>query len=211
VYDDGTLARLAFIAGAKKLGCSLEEIADLVGIWDGERCGPVQRRFHELVSDRIRSTQAQIAELVTFAAELQVAAARLAEEPVDGPCGADCACLAATPGVAGPTSVPLAAEPAIACTLEPDAVPDRVGAWQAIVDRVRARHLAVDGALRLEFGDDVAVDDLARLAAAEHDCCTFLAFAVTVDDRGVGLEVRAPDGAHEVVAAMFGTGTTSQS
>ena len=32
LYDDHTLARLAFIARAKQLGCSLEEITDLVGV-----------------------------------------------------------------------------------------------------------------------------------------------------------------------------------
>jgi MerR family copper efflux transcriptional regulator len=44
LYDDMTITRLAFIGRAKQLGRTLEEITDLVGIWDGERCGPVQRR-----------------------------------------------------------------------------------------------------------------------------------------------------------------------
>ena len=66
VYDDDALSRLAFIARAKHLGCSLDEITDLVGIWDGERCDPVQRRFHELVTEKIRSTQTQIAELTAY-------------------------------------------------------------------------------------------------------------------------------------------------
>ena len=48
VYDERALERLAFIAHAKQLGCSLEEITDLVAIWDGDECAPVQRRFHEL-------------------------------------------------------------------------------------------------------------------------------------------------------------------
>ena len=60
LYDDHTVNRLAFIARAKQLGCSLEEIADLAGIWDGERCGPVQRRFHELVTAKIRDAERQI-------------------------------------------------------------------------------------------------------------------------------------------------------
>jgi DNA-binding transcriptional MerR regulator len=192
LYDDQTLARLAFVAGAKKLGCSLEEIADLVAIWDGERCGPVQRRYHELVTGRIRTTQAQIAELVALAAELQVAAARLAGEPVDGPCGDDCACLTVT------------ADPPVACTLDAGAIPDRMAAWRAMVERARSRSRTADGAMRLEFGDHVPVDELARLAAAEHGCCAFLSFAVTVDSRGVGLEVRAPADARDVVTAMFG-------
>ena len=44
LYDEAAVGRLAFIARAKQLGCTLEEITDLVSIWDGERCGPVQRR-----------------------------------------------------------------------------------------------------------------------------------------------------------------------
>jgi DNA-binding transcriptional MerR regulator len=63
IYDDRSLARLAFIARAKHLGCSLEEITDLVAIWDGDRCGPVQRRFHELVSAKLLEAERQIAEL----------------------------------------------------------------------------------------------------------------------------------------------------
>src|SRR5918994_5856757 len=77
LYDDHTLARLSFIARAKQLGCSLEEITDLVGIWDGERCGPVQRRFHELVTDKLAETQRQVAELTVLAEQLRQAAAHL--------------------------------------------------------------------------------------------------------------------------------------
>jgi MerR family copper efflux transcriptional regulator len=94
VYDDGSLARLAFIARAKQLGCSLEEITDLVDIWDGERCGPVQRRFHDLVTDKLADTERQIAELTVLRNELQYAAGQLDAPPVDGPCSAECACLA---------------------------------------------------------------------------------------------------------------------
>ena len=43
-----------------------------------------------------------------------------------------------------------------------------------------------------------------RLAAAEQDCCRFFGFAITVDDRGVALEVRAPHDALDVVHALFG-------
>jgi MerR family transcriptional regulator, copper efflux regulator len=93
LYDDHTLNRLAFIARAKQLGCSLEEISDLAGIWDGERCGPVQRRFHELVTAKICETERQIVELTALLADLRAAAQHLDTEPVDGPCDADCACL----------------------------------------------------------------------------------------------------------------------
>jgi DNA-binding transcriptional MerR regulator len=93
LYDEHSINRLAFIARAKQLGCSLDEIIDLAGIWDGERCGPVQRRFHELVTGKIRETERQLAELTVLLAELRAAADHLDTEPVDGPCDADCACL----------------------------------------------------------------------------------------------------------------------
>jgi DNA-binding transcriptional MerR regulator len=55
VYDDKTLARLAFIARAKQLGCMLEEIAELLAARDGERCGPVQDGLRERVGSQDRS------------------------------------------------------------------------------------------------------------------------------------------------------------
>lgn len=94
LYDDGTLARLAFISRAKQLGCSLEEITDLVGIWDGERCGPVQGRFHDLVTAKLADAQRQIVELTALTDQLRHAAAQLAGPAVDGPCGESCVCLA---------------------------------------------------------------------------------------------------------------------
>lgn len=94
LYDDATLARLAFISRAKQLGCSLDEITDLVGIWDGERCGPVQRRFHDLVTDKLAQTQHQIAELTALADQLRHAALQLSGPATDGPCDERCACVA---------------------------------------------------------------------------------------------------------------------
>jgi MerR family transcriptional regulator, copper efflux regulator len=94
LYDDDTLDRLAFIARAKKLGCSLEEITDLASIWDGERCGPVQRRFHDLLTTKIADAERQIAELTALTAQLREAARHLEGPAIDGPCSAACACVA---------------------------------------------------------------------------------------------------------------------
>jgi hypothetical protein len=197
----------SFIARAKQLGCSLEEITDLLGVWDGERCGPVQRRFHQLVTDKLHATHAQIAELIAFAAQLQTAAARLDGPALDGPCGSGCACLAeddtpVTSAVMSPVAAP--AQP-IACTLQPAAMPARIARWQAVLTDVRARIRTGDGRLRIELQRDVDLAELARLVAAEQLCCSFLAFVLTVDERGIALEVDAPDEAADIVSAMFGT------
>ncbi len=94
LYDDQALRRLAFIARAKRLGCTLEEITDLVGIWDGERCGPVQKTFHDLVTGKLAAAERQIVELTALTDQLREAAAQLAGPAIDAPCNEDCACLA---------------------------------------------------------------------------------------------------------------------
>jgi DNA-binding transcriptional MerR regulator len=208
IYDDHTLARLAFIARAKQLGCSLEEITDLVTIWDGDRCGPVQRHFHELITDKIHSAQRQLAELTEFSAQLHAAADHLSGEPVDGPCGDDCACVTADLGRTVEVSpVMLVAKPAdvpIACTLEAGAMPDRLADWNTVLDRATARIAIPDGGLRIEFDHDLDLGQMASLVAAEQRCCAFFSFSLMVDNRGIALEVRAPEGADGIIAELFG-------
>lgn len=48
--------------------------------------------------------------------------------------------------------------------------------------------------------------EVLRLAAAEHQCCAFFSFAVTIDERGTALEVSAPADAAAMVEAVFGAG-----
>ena len=60
-------------------------------------------------------------------------------------------------------------------------------------------------AARIAFDAALPLDGLARLAAAEQRCCAFFSFAITLDHHGAALEVRAPDGAGDMVAALFGS------
>ena len=41
--------------------------------------------------------------------------------------------------------------------------------------------------------------------AAEQECCMFFRFAITVDTRGVALEVTAPVAPIDQVCSLFGT------
>ena len=211
LYDDRTLARLAFIGRAKQLGCSLEEIGDLVGVWDGDRCQPVQRRFHELLTTKIADTERQLSDVAAFTSQLRDAARQLSGPPIDGPCGAGCACLgeAAEPAGKAPGALAEGSKPEvpIACTLEGAAVSERVADWQSILGLATHRYETAAGRWRIEFGAGVSLPVLAALVAAERDCCAFLSFAMTVDHRGVGLEVAAPDGADELVVSLFGPRT----
>ncbi len=209
IYDEHTLARLGFIARAKRLGCSLDEITDLVEIWDGQRCGPVQQRFHRLVTDKITDTHRQIDELTALTAQLEDAAAQLAGPAVDGPCGPGCACL--TAASLEPVRIeltPKSIDPPIACTLDSVAIPDRLADWRAVLDHATGRTTTADGGVQIELDGDLDIAELARLAAAEQHCCAFYTFAIIISATGIALEVRAPDAAAaDLVDRLFGPAT----
>jgi DNA-binding transcriptional MerR regulator len=207
-YDEDAVERLAFIARGKQLGCRLDEIADLLAIRDGEQCGPVQRQFHGLITDKIRERYAQIARELLFAAQLRAAARQLDGTPLAGPCTFDCACLR---DIAGPepsavNMLPVTlTDPPIACTLPRSVIPDRVAAWQSVLSSAHARTRTSDGRLRIEFDSAITLSELAALMAAERECCSFFSFALTVDNRGIGLEVEAPEAARKILDALFVT------
>ncbi len=219
LYDDASLDRLRFIARAKQLGCTLEDIADLATAWDGGECGPVQDRLRAAVAAKTAEAQDRIAELTAFTAELQRAAVALERHRPDGPCDDDCGC-ASDPIVSeatSTTSVPLiakadatAADPPIACTLGAGEMAGRVEAWEALLTEKRdllqgvTVRLPLEDGVRLEFGPNTDVTEIARLAAAEQDCCRFFGFALVIDGRGLALEVHAPAEAADVVTALFG-------
>ena len=212
LYDQRTVDRLAFISRAKQLGCSLEEITGLTTAWDGGQCGPIQDQLRDLVAGKIDAASHQITELMTFAAELQQAASALERHRPDGECDADCGCIAdpdAGQGSSGRavvlTSKPATVgEPAIACTLSAGPMRGRVADWDALLAHV-VRRTPIDGGVRCEFGPSVPSGELMPLVAAEQDCCQFFQFAITVDTRGVALEVRAPADAWSILGSLFGS------
>lgn len=206
LYDADALTRLAFVGRAKQLGCTLAEITDLVAIWDGQRCGPVQRRFHDLITAKIDAAEVQAVELSAFAAQLRAAAAQLGVEPTDGPCGPACACVADGPEAALVTIGRPSAdcnEPSIACTLDADAVPGRLADWDGVLAAATHR-VATGTGVRIEFGTDVDLAALGDLIGAERRCCPFLHFTLVVDAATTVLEVRAPASAAAMVTDLFG-------
>ena len=213
LYDDRTLDRLAFIARAKQLGCTLDEIADLSVAWDGGRCGPVQDRLRTVVADKLDTARRQIIELTTLTAELQRAAVTLESHRPDGPCDDACGCVTDTdpsataqPVALGRKGVQADVAAPIACTLGAQSMAGRLEEWERLLGHVQQRE-PIDGGLRATFGPCTPLDELMRLAAAEQDCCQFFTFAITIDHRGVALEVRAPHDSLPVLHSLFGNPT----
>ena len=92
VYDDRAVARLRFIARAKQLGCTLEEITSLAEAWDRDECAPVKHQLRGLVAAKLADVEARLAELRALRADLRAAAAVLESAPLDGPCDDSCGC-----------------------------------------------------------------------------------------------------------------------
>ena len=217
VYGEATLERLGFITRAKQLGCSLEEIADLTRAWEDGHCAPVQERLQALIAAKVTDAQARIVELTVLAADLQRVAAGLRAHTPDGPCDDRCGCVS-TPETGIETApVVLTGKPVstgcgdgcgdadvpIACTLGAGEMSGRVDEWIAVLDGVVVR-LPLDDGVRLEFGPTSDVTEIARLAAAEQECCRFFSFALVIDQRGAALEVHAPLDGRPVLDALFG-------
>ena len=204
-YDERALDRLRFIARAKELGCSLDEIATLLTAFDQD-CADVQGTLRALVGGKIEAAQRRVAELVALTAQLQQARHALTAEAAEGPCGPGCACLADAGPASGrvPAMSPLArSEPEIVCTLGDEEKGDRMAEWQAVLASVSGRERLDDG-IRLTLAPDADVGRVLGLARDEWACCSFFSFALTVDGRGTALEVRAPEAAQALVASVFG-------
>lgn len=219
VYDDHDVERLRLVARAKDLGCTLEEVAGVVEAWDAGECAPVKLRLRSLVDDKVALIEQHIADQVAAATRIKAVSANLGSRPVvEGPCNDTCGCSPSAPESTGPATAtePRCGcsstdgvvpgdenRPLVACSLSSGDVAGRVAAWDAALAGVERRQ-PIPGGLRLGFAPGAAVGDIGRLAGAEHECCRFFAFALTVDDRGVALEVTAPADGQPLLDALFG-------
>jgi MerR family transcriptional regulator, copper efflux regulator len=208
-YDESTIEHLAFIARAKQLGCTLDEIRELAAAWSGGECGPLQERLHGLVTAKLDGAQRRVVELMMLASDLQRTLVVLEQHRPEGPCDDRCGCITDTATqtarqvtiIAKPLEVDLS--PPIACTLGAASMSGRLSEWRSLLGHVDRRS-EIGGGIRLQFEPTVPHEELMRLASAEQDCCQFFDFAITIDRRGLALEVRAPEQTIDVVRALFG-------
>ena len=228
VYAEAALTRLRFIDRAKALGLPLEEIRELVGIWDQGQCAHVQDKLRAHISARSAQVKTRIEELRMFGAQLDAAQVDLEGQSPDGRCGDDCGCVptgkSATrspqpvefrPGRPEPTlgtrpidgaslGQGLAAATAVACTLSMADRPARMGEWNELLASAVERAPA-PGGLRLRFpADPELAGRLGDLAVREQACCSCFAFTLHMTPDAVTLDIAAPEGVLPIVSEMFG-------
>src|SRR4029453_3571449 len=229
MYEESAVPRLQFIDGAKQLGLPLEEIRELIAVWDGGQCVHVRDRLARRITAKSGEVRSRIRELTGFAAQLEAARAELAGPAPDGPCGPGCGCAEGADGSserarasemgplmrrrpAGDSSANPAreGEPAaemrvpVACTLDAAERSGRLDAWGELLTEVTGRE-RLDAGVRLTFPPSpVLAGRLGELAAREQACWWFFTFALRLDADGLRFDVTAPEDAAGVVAELFG-------
>ncbi|MYQ39214.1 DNA-binding transcriptional regulator, MerR family [Streptomyces sp. LamerLS-316] len=218
VYGEDAVERLAFIGAAKHLGLSLEEIGELLGVWEAGACRDVKADLRPRIAARLAGAESRAAELAAFTASLHTALRHLDALPDRArPCDSECGLLApsARP-TAGVRSVDVVLAPSrqaapaeaerwrtapVACSLTGEGLGERTDRWREAVDG--AVRTALPEGLRLTLPVE-RTGRVAELAAAEQQCCPFLDFRIHLDGPHLHLEVRAPAEGARLLNDLFG-------
>ena len=108
-YDDQDAARLLFVARARRLGLSCDEVGSLLGIWAGTHCANAAERVGQLIDEKQAEIAERIAELQGFAAQLGEVGDALRRSPAPEACRSDLSCC--VPESQGPVVLDLVPRP----------------------------------------------------------------------------------------------------
>ena len=212
-YGPDAVERLRFIGSAKHLGLSLDEIGELLSVWESGTCAQVKASMQPRITTQLVETESRTAELSAFAEMLRDTLAHLEALP-DRTERCDATCAPPTPRTQTPqpatgieiqpaatrTQVPPPATLPIACTLGPDQIGDRLTQWREAT--AGATHHPINDGLRLTLPAERAAT-LTALAVAEQQCCPFFDFRLHLDGPVVHLEARAPSDVAPLLDHLF--------
>ncbi|GAA1167812.1 MerR family transcriptional regulator [Pseudonocardia alaniniphila] len=213
-YTDSDLERVQFITASKHLGLPLDQIRDLLTVWDRGVCRSVRDELQMLITAQVAAADDRIDDLRIFRGRLTGTLTHLRELPAnDGPCDPACSFPPDLPAgapapplgrratVAVPTTAEQHERAPIACSLDGSAYGDRIEEWRRLLDGAEVEQLPDGGrAARLPAERAAA---LAQLIVAEQQCCPFFSFRLTFAGAHIEQVARAPEGAEPLVAALF--------
>ncbi|GAA2133895.1 MerR family transcriptional regulator [Actinomadura napierensis] len=213
VYDEMAFERLSFIGAAKRLGLPLEEIAELLQVWEDGSCAQVRADLRPRLACRIAEAEQRAVETAEFIATLRGAANHLDALPErEGRCDPQCGFLdPEATGSKAPLSVAAhrAGQDAedeawrtapVACSLNSEDMQKRAAQWRVLLRGATCERIS-DG-VRLSMPAERA-GRVAELAAAEQQCCPFFDFRLHLAGGMVRLEVRAPSDAAGLLDELF--------
>ncbi len=91
-YDEDAAARLLFVARARGMGLTCDQIIDLLPVWDGTNCAGAHERVGGLIREKRAEIARRVKELQAFAAELAEVNAQLDAAPPPAACRTDLSC-----------------------------------------------------------------------------------------------------------------------
>lgn len=208
-YSEREVQRLRFLGRARRLDLTPSDLRDLADAWDSDECAVVQHRLSGIVRSRLDEAQRQVVELTELTAELQRVAARVRRTPKPGPCDEQCECglvdkQPAVPSIESFIPLTTVGLAPIACTLAPEKLGARLRDWQALLALAKERRRIESGLALIFPQEPTVVAELARLAAAEQECCAFFDFRMHLTGSRVEFQVRAAPEADELVTGLFG-------
>lgn len=92
LYGEDAERRLIFVARAKRLGLSLEEIAELLEYESEGRHRKTRDHLQRLMVNKLKELHVELEELAVFGEQLEEAHTRLASHPPCEPCSPECDC-----------------------------------------------------------------------------------------------------------------------
>lgn len=107
MYDEDDAARLLFVARARRMGLTCVQITELLPVWDGTNCAAAHERVGQLIEGKQAEIAARIAELASFAAQLDTVRETLEASPPPAACRTDLSCCMPNAPGTGPVSVDL--------------------------------------------------------------------------------------------------------
>jgi DNA-binding transcriptional MerR regulator len=91
-YDNGSATQLLFVARARNLGLSCDQIVELLPIWGGSNCTSTHDEITRLIEDKKVEIGARIKELTDFVAQLDSVGTILESEVPPHACRTDLTC-----------------------------------------------------------------------------------------------------------------------
>jgi DNA-binding transcriptional MerR regulator len=191
VYTRDAEARLRFIVRAKRLGLSLEQVGELLGVWNGENCAATQEHLLHLLDAKQAQITADIAELRSFSAQLRDVQQQLATTAPPASCTPELDCCA--PRIADASAGGTGGEP-IACTLAATGITARLAEFADLFrGALVGRDTTADG-IRFRFANAAGREEKIReLARCEQTCCSFFRFEIAVHGEEVWWDTTVDD------------------
>jgi hypothetical protein len=93
--------------------------------------------------------------------------------------------------------------PLVACSLDGADRPKRVAEWAELLRRARTREETPAGVRYTFPADEGLKPRIEALTAAEHSCCSFLAFGVIERSDELEMTVTAPPNGQEALRLIF--------